>query len=325
MNPIKADKIQFGTLANQPHVRRGTTNNLVLYDASVGEVALSSLVSERAVENVVTVSKSSLGTDFASIQDAINFLPSTGGVVIVYGGEYSESISVSKQVTLIARGAVSITSTDAPCVSLSGASFYAQGVGLRIIDLVGNNTPSIIEATTADTAHEIKLDSCSFDTTAHATASFLSSNLASVYLTSCVFKGEGSVDLTGALTCRVEGAVIPNVELTNMLSLSYLSGTLILDVTLVGSSLAVSGNMNSVIGDVGSTLLQKVTTGSVDFDNSAQEDVTFTCPLSSASYVLSVEPNSQGDMPVISNRTQTGFTLTYGAPISDTIRWSAQT
>ena len=112
MNPIKADKIQFCSLASHPNIQRDTTSSLVFYDTSVGSISLKALVGERAVDDVVSVSKSNQGADFNSVQEAIDFLPQSGGVVVVYQGTYSESLSISKPVVMFSRGEVVIDSTE---------------------------------------------------------------------------------------------------------------------------------------------------------------------------------------------------------------------
>ena len=75
MNPIKADKIQFGNSSGLPHIRRSTTNELVFFDPPVGEISLSNIL-ERSVSEVITVSKTTQGSDFSTIQEAIDFLHS---------------------------------------------------------------------------------------------------------------------------------------------------------------------------------------------------------------------------------------------------------
>ena len=118
MNPIKADKIQFGNSSGLPHIRRSTTNELVFFDPPVGEISLSNILSERSVSEVITVSKTTQGSDFSTIQEAIDFLPQSGGLIVVYQGSYSESLSITKPVVLISRGNVVLDSTDVTLVFL---------------------------------------------------------------------------------------------------------------------------------------------------------------------------------------------------------------
>lgn len=323
MSPIKADKLQLGNLESHPSIERNTTSNLVFFDKDVGSVSLKSLVSERGIEGVVTVSKSNLGADFSTIQEAIDFLPESGGVIAIYQGVYSESLSIAKPVVMFSRGNVVVDSTDAPCITLSDASLEVVNIGFVIRDLVGNNNPSIIEATALDTSKVLEVGICSFDTTNHPTASFLSCSKVSLLLSECVFSGEGAVSVSEANVLEVIGAQVPDVTLTNMISQSFISASSTLDVSLTNSDIHLSGNVKTCVGDADSTLKQSVVSGSTDFDNEAQKDVTFPCPLSDAEYTLSLQPSSQGLMPSISNQTKEGFTLTYANPIDETIRWSA--
>jgi hypothetical protein len=323
MNPIKADKIQFGSLASHPNIQRDTTSSLVFYDTSVGSISLKALVGERAVDDVVSVSKSNQGADFNSVQEAIDFLPQSGGVVVVYQGTYSESLSISKPVVMFSRGEVVIDSTDAPCITLSDASLKGYNLSLVIRDLVGNNNPSIIEVTAQDTTQSIELVGCSLDTTDHPDSSFLSSSKVSVLASGCSFSGQGSISVSEASHLEVVGARAPDITLVDMISQSFVSVSSVLDVALTNSNLYLSGNANTCVGDVGSTLKQSVVSGSSDFDNEAEKEISLPCPLVGAEYTISVQPSSQGVMPSISNQTNQGFTLTYGNPIDETIRWSA--
>ena len=78
MNPLKADKVQFGFSDNSPHITRGAGSSLSLYDPNIGSVLLSSLISERGLDNFATVSKSLLGSDYSTIQSAVDSLPYRG-------------------------------------------------------------------------------------------------------------------------------------------------------------------------------------------------------------------------------------------------------
>ena len=84
----------------------------------------------------------------------------------------------------------------------------------------------------------------------------------------------------------------------------------------------MSGNANSITGDATSKLIKENVRGQVVFDNELEKVIEFSCPLSSDSYSINIEPNSQRILPVISARTSTGFTLTFQNNLTETIRWS---
>ena len=322
MNPIKADKIQFGSTANLPNIHRGTSNELVLYDSAVGDISLSNLLSERSITNVVTVSKTTHGRDFSAIQEAIDFLPQTGGFIVVYEGTYSESLSITKPVALLGRGSVVIESNDAPCLSLTSFDLKCCGLNFVLKDLLGNNNPAIINVSSTDTSKKVSFYDCTFDTTAHPTSSFLSVQSSSLYLHSNLFFGSGLIAVSGASSCEIVSGDLPSISLSNMTQRSYISTAQVLEVTLVDSLLSLSGNANSITGDATSKLIKENVRGQVVFDNELEKVIEFSCPLSSDSYSINIEPNSQRILPVISARTSTGFTLTFQNNLTETIRWS---
>lgn len=323
MNPIKADALLLGSLANHPKVSRGSNSDLILFDQHMGSIALSTLVGERGIDNVVTVSKTSAGADFATIQEAIDFLPNTGGAVIVYEGTYTETLITTKPLFLMARGGVVVESTDAPCMTITSTSVRAFNLSFVVKDLAGNNNPSVVEASVADVADSVSFSGCSFDTSAHANASFLTSDKASVFLESCRFTGGGSISVSEATLCEMNGARLPDVVLTDMISGSFLSASQTLSLDLTNSSAVLSGEVASVTGDITSRLTKKVVTGVATFAVELVKDVEFDCPLSSDTYMVVLEPNSQGLLPVVSLKTNTGFRLTYANALNEDVRWSA--
>ena len=322
MNPIKADKIQFGNSSGLPHIRRSTTNELVFFDQPVGEISLSNILSERSVGEVITVSKTTQGADFNTIQEAIDFLPQSGGLIIIYQGSYSESISITKPIVLLSRGDVVIESTDAPCISLSSFNFRCVGLNFVLKDLLGNNNPSIIDVNSNDITKKVYFYDCVFDNTAHPTSSFMSVQTSSLFLSENKFLGSGAISVSQSNTCEIMGVSLPDISLSNMTQRSYFSGSQILDVTLVDSAISLSGNLNSCIGDATSELTTQIITGEVVFDNELEKAVVFDCPISDSSYVVNIESNSQRILPVISQKTTTGFTLTFENNLNETIFWS---
>ena len=323
MNPIKADKLLLGSLATHPSLSRGSSSELVFFDQQTGAISLSTLVGERGIDNVVTVSKTSSGADFATIQEAVDFLPATGGAVIVYEGVYEESLSVSKPLFLVARGEVVVQATDAPCVTVTNASLRAFNLSFVVKALVGNNNTSAVTASVVDISDSVSFVECVFDTSADLNATFLTSTKASLVLSSCRFVGGGSVSVSGAVSCELVGASLPDIELTSILSQGYISSAQILGVSLVDTSLTLTGNATAITGDADSRLTKNVVTGVSTFAAEAVKDVSFDCPLSSDSYVVVLEPNSQGDLPIVSLKTEAGFRLTYGGALNEDVRWSA--
>lgn len=323
MNPIKADKILLGSQANHPNISRGSSSELVFFDQEAGSISLSTLVGERGVDNLVTVSKTISGSDFPTIQEAIDFLPTTGGAIVVYEGVYAEALSTSKPLTLITRGDVTLEATDAPCMTITNTSVRAHNIKFVVKDLAGNSNPSAVKVDVTDVTDEVSFTGCVFDTTNHAVANFLSSSKASIFLEGCRFLGGGQISITGATTAELRGARLPDVSLNNLITTGYLSASQILSLTLIDTSASVEGNIASLTGDLDSRLTKKVVSGVETFVGELEKDIEFECPLSTANYMVVVEPNSQGLLPVVSLRGVSGFRLTYSNALNEDVRWSA--
>ena len=322
MNPIKADKIQFGSTINLPNIHRGTTSELIFYDSTVGEISLSNLLSERSISNVITVSKTTQGRDFNVIQDAIDFLPEQGGLVVVYEGTYSESLVISKPIVILGRGSVVISSNDAPCITIGSFDLKCSNLSFVLNDLVGNNNPSIIEINSTDASKKAYFYDCVFDNTAHQTSSFFNVQSSSLFLYNNLFSGSGSVSIDSSNTCELVGGSLPDVSLSNMLQRTYISSPQVLDITLADTALSLSGNMNTCTGDITSKLKKETIKGETVFNAELVKVVEFSCPLEDDTYSVNIEPNSLRILPIISNRTNTGFTLTYENNLDETVRWS---
>ena len=215
-----------------------------------------------------------------------------------------------------------LDSTDAPCISLSSFDFKCVGISFVLKDLLGNNNPSMIDVDSNDITKKVYFYDCIFDNTAHPTSSFMSVQTSSLFLSDNKFFGSGSISVSQANTCEVLGLSLPDISLSNMIQRSYISGSQILDISLVDSAISLIGNMNSCIGDATSELTKAVITGEVEFDAELEKVIVFDCPLSSATYTVNIEVNSQRILPVISQKTIAGFTLTYENNLNETISWS---
>ena len=322
MNPLKADKVQFGFLDNSPHITRGVASTLNFYDPNIGAVSLSKLISERGLDGFASVSKSLVGSDYNTIQNAIDSLPSEGGLVVIYEGVYSEALTITKPVVMLARGNVSIEATDTSCISVSDASIYLDGVGLVIKSFLGNSNPSVISHTSVG-VEELVFRGCSFDISNHANAEFIVASKGDVRLSDCSFTGTGKLDISSASSFVALGvSVLPELELTNMISQSYISATQSSEITLVASSLTLEGRYISCLGDNASSLTKNQVIGSRDFVAEAVVDITFPCPLSTTEYMVVFEGNTQKELPVVSNKTVEGFRVTFANPLNETVRWS---
>lgn len=322
MNPLKADKIQFGSSANMPNITRGTGSTLDFFDPNVGTISLSSLISERGIAGVVTVSTASIGSDFTSIQSAIDTLPETGGVVVVYEGTYSEALEVTKPITLIGRGEVVVTATDASVVMITNTRASFENIYFKVLTNLGNNSPSIITATTTDISHQVILEGCTLDTSSHPTANFVSSSLNQLISLNTLFVGAGKIDCSQSMGFKLVGTECPDTELSQMVSVSLISGVTTGEVTLVGSELVIEGKFVSCIGDLNSTLWVRNLTGTIDLVNEDRADIEFPCPISEADYNIMFENPASGEVPVVTARNATGFSISLGAPVTETLRWS---
>ncbi len=324
MNPLKADKVQLGFTDNSPHITRGAGSSLSLYDPNIGSVLLSTLITERGLDNFATVSKSLLGSDYSTIQSAVDSLPTEGGTVIVYGGTYAEQITISKPVVFISRGAVNIESTDTSCISISSASVVLDGFNFVVKSQLGNTNPSAIEITSDGLAsYPTTLKGCVLDISGHANAEFITSSQAEVIVSDTLFTGIGKISISSTTRFLLNGcSVCPEVELTNLISTSYISANQTVGITLVGSEVSVEGRLAVYAGDNASALTKSQIVGGRDFQAEDVVDITFNCPLSTDQYMVLFEDNSQREIPVISNRTTTGFRVSFSNPLNETVRWS---
>lgn len=198
---------------------------LNFYDPNIGAIELSKLISERGLDNFASVSKSLIGSDYNTIQNAIDSLPTEGGLVVVYEGVYSEALTITKPVVIMARGNVSIESTDAPCISVTDASILLDGLNLVVKSFLGNSNPSVISHTSVN-VEGLVFRGCSFDISNHANAEFIVASKGDIRLSDCSFTGTGKLDISNANRFVVLGvSVLPELELTNMITQSYISAT----------------------------------------------------------------------------------------------------
>jgi hypothetical protein len=322
MNPIKADKIQFGSTINVPHITRGEGNVLNLYDPNVGSISLSSLISERGVSGVTTVSPLGEGTDFTTIQEAIDFLPQSGGLIVIYGGVYAEALTITKPISFLGRGSVTIQATDLSVATITEASASFENIYFKELTQLGNNAPYIISASSTLTTFNVVLKNCVLDTTSHLTANFVQSLVTQVISTGTRYIGSGKIDCSQSLGLELSASEAPELELSQMASQSIISSVEIGEVTLVASSAAISGKMSALTGDINSSVSVKSLSGSVTLINTDQKDIEFDCPISEGDYNVMFENPASGEVPVVTARGTTGFSISLGNPVSETLRWS---
>lgn len=319
MNPLKVDKIQYGFSAQNPYTGRNASNGLTLFDEATGAISLGELLGERNTEAVRYVSQGARGADVSSIQSAIDALPATGGVVVIFEGEYTETLSISKPVYLIGRGHV-VIQADATIISAFETSLVLENISLKILDTLA--AVECIEATSVNnTALTITLRNCSLDSESGAIATGINSLCLSVYVYNTLFSESAAISCASGNELRVIGHYIPRVELVEMAGTSYLSAAKVGALTLTDSAVCVAGKLGVCVGDAGSSLETESISGSVEIDNTAIGEVEFACPLATTEYFVLFENLSSREVPVITARSATGFSFETSGNITETVRW----
>lgn len=322
MNPIKADKIQFGSTSNMPHITRGEGSSLTFFDPNIGSVAFSSLIPERLMTDVRTVASDNLGADYTSIQDAHDSLSASGGTIVVYQGTYSEQLTITKPVHIIARGEVIVQATDLDIVTVTDTSASFEGVYFKMLTQLGNNNPSVISASSNTIEDKIILRGCTLDTADHLNPEYISTSTLQVISQGSRFLGTGSISCALSYGLEISGNHAPDIELSNMVTQSVISCGVAGQVSLVSASVVLSTRYASCTGDINSTMWTRVISGEVALDNADQADISFTCPLSEGDYIVVFENSQAGEVPVVTARSSTGFSISLGNLITETLKWS---
>lgn len=319
MNPLKVDKIQFGFSAQNPYVGRNLTNGLSLFDEATGVISLGGLLGERSTGAVLYVSQGSLGKDYSTIQDAHDALPETGGTIVVFEGEYTEALSITKPVHLVGRGNVSLQASDT-ILTISEVSVTLENINLKVLATLAL-VKCILATSVNDTTLKLHLRNCSLDTSLGAVATGISSEYYSVYISNTRFSEGASISCGLGNELQISSVYVPDVSLNAMVGTSYISSAQVVSVSLVSSDIVVYGKLGAVAGDAGSTLNIESIGGSIELDNTAIGEVEFDCPLATTEYFVHFETLSSREIPVVTARTESGFTFETLGNISEVVRW----
>ena len=115
-------------MITSPSISNGGANTLTLYDSTSGTITLDQLLNARVFSNVSVVSKQDSGSDYTTIQGALDALPASGGIIFIYGGVYAETLTVNKPLHLIGVGDVSIEATDTTAISAVDANLTLENI-----------------------------------------------------------------------------------------------------------------------------------------------------------------------------------------------------
>lgn len=318
-NPTKASKVLFGATNLDPYVTKGQDSSLTFYDSTAGIQNISSLMGERNLLEVRIVSKSTLGADFNTIQEAIDNLPNSGGVVKIYEGTYQESLSISKPVTLIGLGEVIVEAAGADCLTLTDSDLSLKGIIFKVTAGVAL-APYCLKLS-SNTSHTVKIEGCTFDNTGNAAAGAIDSSKVTVRLDSSTLLGDPEIKVSQAATCALALVRAYAITLDDMVSESHISVNEADSVSLVDSALSLKGRVGAVTGDATSALHWDRIRGSVTFNNSAAEAVVFASPLSSNEYMVIFGTITDRVLPVVTNKTVNGFDITFPQAITQDVLW----
>ena len=319
MNPLKVNKIQLGFSDQSPSVSE-TDGKLSFYQTSIGSIRLDQLVGERFLDEVLTVSKSLSGSDYNNISDAIQN-SENGNVIVVYSGEYEETLNISNDIHILCMGKVKLISQDATAITISSSNVSISDMEIKIENGVGNPIPYCIETSHTVIGNTITLKNCILDVSEHVNAKFLKSDKVSSYFYSCEFEGTTSIEIEGSSYNHFFGSTFPSISLTNIIGDSHIVGE-VQSLNLVNSSVHLNGSFQSCVGDVNSSIKKDVIVGSVVFNAVDSVAVNLSCPLHSGTYVVLAQNISNGEIPVITQKTITGFTISVSQAINEEIYYT---
>jgi len=316
MNPLKVKKVQLGFSEQSPSLSE-KEGKLSFYDSTTGNIRLDQLLGQRFLGEVSFVSKSLLGADHNTIGEAIEEA-NQGSLIVIYGGVYEESLTIDKSLHLICMGDVELLSEDATAITITSSNVSISDLKIKISNGVGNPVPYCVETTHTEVGNTLTLKNCILDVSDHVNARFFKSTRVTSYLYSCIFNGTGNIEIEGSSTNHLFGAVFPNILLSNIVAESHIVGD-VSTLTLTNSSVTLNGSYALCNGDADSSLKKDVIVGSVSFDNTDNSAVVFDCPLPNDFYVVAVQNISNGEHPVVSDKTPEGFTITTTQAISEDV------
>jgi len=273
MNPLKVDKIQLGPTNSSPYIARNPSGGISFYQSGVGEVPFTSILNEKQIEGVSYASATETGADFTTIQAAINDLPATGGVIYVYEGTYSENLTISKNVFLIARGEVTIEATG-HLISISEASAFIHGFKFNITnDLINSDYYCIkSESPLLDRSLILLIENCSFDCENHPLAKAVYSSYPTLKIFNSTFSPAALVYSEEALSVHINGTYAPHISLQNIVTAAYLNLALVDTLTLVSSPVYLSGSYSTLVSDGASSVSSQTLSSLSDVDLSGIND-----------------------------------------------------
>ena len=319
MNPLKVNKIQLGFSEQSPSISE-IEGKLSFYETSIGAIRLDQLVSERFLSEVLTVSKSLSGSDYNTISDAIQN-SENGDVIVVYSGEYEETLNISNNIHILCMGKVKLISQDATAITVSSSNVSISDMEIKVGNGLGNPVPYCIETSHTEVGNTLTLKNCILDVSEHVNANFLKSDKVSSYFYSSKFKGTGSIEIEGSNYNHFFGSTFPDIALTNIIGDSHMVGE-VESLTLVNSSVHLNGSFQSCVGDADSSIKKDVIVGSVVFNGVDSVAVNLSCPLHSTFYVVLAQNISNGEIPVITQKTQGGFTISVSQAINEEIYYT---
>lgn len=230
--PYKVDVLQIepGASGTRTISRDSSTGGLKFIDpAYPSGVLLADLVGLQSLSGVAVV-----GTTFTTIQDAIDNASTTGAppAILIPSGEYTEDLTISKDVVLVGLGYVKITNATAgPTISISEDD---DGVPrfVRFLNLTIECTEDGEECVLIDGSNTFAEGTVTVNTAPLAAGDILSI---------------GGVDLTGVAGARTSGSDNFNASLTTAAALAAEIAAAINDS---GNSFAATVTATAALGVV---------------------------------------------------------------------------
>lgn len=322
MNPFKANKVQLGFSDQSPSIS-SDNNALNLYDSSHGNIKLGQLAGTNFLDGVLNVGKNAVGSDYLTIQEAVDNI-SDGGCIFVHEGTYTENLTIAnKNISIICFGRVRLQVIDSTAITITSSTVSISKLEIKVLNGAGVPKPFCIEATDADVGNSLTLHNCILDVSAHVNAGILSSDKVDVFLYSTKYNdlfNTSTINISNSNTVHILNTKTPILSLSNILSESYVSGHT-QEINLVNSDLYLLGTNTSCTGDATSKLYTKSISGELSFNNVNTNDYLFSCPLPNADYTVVFQTLSSREIPVVTNKAITGFTISTQNNVTEDVKF----
>lgn len=143
----------------------------------------------------------------------------------------------------------------------------------------------------------------------------------------CSFSSDATIGLDGVGTWDSANNDYGDVTVGGDQSMTFRNdamGNLVVNDTVAVER--IDGSRGTLAGSGGSSVAERSLRGEASFGASASEAVTFDAPMPDADYTVSLDPElvaaAFDDIPHVTSPLATGFTISFGAAQTTTVRWT---